>query len=77
MPIEKNRREFYRDNRDMSAFYLLGVYVLATVDAYVGAHLFDFDVSDDAISYRIMPSRELFSVNFQVSVPFSLSDLLP
>ncbi len=40
-------REYYRDNRDMSAFYLLAVYVLATVDAYVGAHLYYFDVNDD------------------------------
>ncbi|TAL70019.1 MAG: hypothetical protein EPN82_05240 [Bacteroidetes bacterium] len=40
-------REYYRDNRDMSAFYLLGVYILAAVDAYVGAHLYDFTVSDE------------------------------
>jgi hypothetical protein len=40
-------REFYRDNRDMSAFYLLGVYIIAAVDAYVGAHLYDFNVSDN------------------------------
>jgi hypothetical protein len=40
-------KEYYRDNRDMSAFYLLGVYILAAVDAYVGAHLYDFTVSDD------------------------------
>lgn len=40
-------REYYRDNRDMSGFYLLGVYILAAVDAYVGAHLYDFQVDDD------------------------------
>lgn len=45
--ITKLWREYYRDNRDMSGFYLLAVYVLATVDAYVGAHLYDFEVSDD------------------------------
>lgn len=43
----KSNREFYRDNRDLSAFYLLGVYVIAAVDAYVGAHLYDFNVDDD------------------------------
>ncbi len=40
------KKEFYRDNRDRSAFYLLGVYIINAVDAYVGAHLFDFNVDD-------------------------------
>ncbi len=44
----KRKREFYRDQRDMSAFYLLGVYVLAAVDAYVNAHLYDFNVDEPA-----------------------------
>jgi hypothetical protein len=44
--ITKLRRDFFLDNRDMSAFYLLGVYILAAVDAYVGAHLYDFEVED-------------------------------
>ncbi len=47
-------KEYYRDNRDMSAFYLLGVYILAAVDAYVGAHLYDFSVSDD-LTFIITP----------------------
>lgn len=47
-------KEYYRDNRDMSAFYLLGVYLLAAVDAYVGAHLYDFSVSDD-LTFIITP----------------------
>lgn len=49
LPILKSRREFYRDNRDQSAFFLLGVYIISAVDAYVGAHLYDFDVSDDVV----------------------------
>lgn len=43
----KNKKEYYRDNRDLAAFYLLGVYVLSAVDAYVGANLYDFTVDDD------------------------------
>lgn len=43
----KNIREYYRDNRDMCAFFLAGVYIIAAVDAYVGAHLFDFNVNED------------------------------
>lgn len=41
------RREAYRDNRDLAAAVLITTYVVAAVDAFVGAHLFDFDVSDD------------------------------
>lgn len=77
IPVEKNRREYYRDNRDMSAFYLLGVYALAAVDAYVGAHLFDFDVSDKGISYRFFPNKYIAGINLQMQIRFSLKDMIP
>ncbi|MFN3194998.1 MAG: DUF5683 domain-containing protein [Chlorobiota bacterium] len=63
-PIKKNNltdfeikqlegnKESFRDSRDMMAFYLLGVYIISAVDAYVGAHLYDFDV-DDNIGYNV------------------------
>ena len=50
----KLKKEFYRDQRDMDAFYLLGVYVISAIDAYVGAHLYDFNVSDN-LSFNISP----------------------
>lgn len=50
----KNEREYYRDNRDLAGLYLLAVYVIASVDAYSGAHLYDFDVSDN-LSLRLLP----------------------
>lgn len=37
----------HHNNRDQVAFYMLGVHVLSAIDAYVGAHLFEFDVSDE------------------------------
>jgi hypothetical protein len=40
-------RDFYRDQRDGFAFYLALTYVLNIVDAYVGASLYNFDVSAD------------------------------
>lgn len=40
-------KEYYRDQRDQDVFYLAGVYIFAAVDAYVGAHLYDFNVSDE------------------------------
>lgn len=37
-------REFYRDERDRLVFYMGIAYLLNIADAYVDAHLFDFDV---------------------------------
>lgn len=50
----KRQREVYRDNRDQALFFLAGVYIVSAIDAYVGAHLFDFDVSDD-VSMQLRP----------------------
>ncbi|MCP5060873.1 MAG: hypothetical protein GY936_00200 [Ignavibacteriae bacterium] len=37
-------RDFYRDDRDLFSFYIGLTYFLNLIDAYVDAHLFDFDV---------------------------------
>ncbi len=42
-----NQRDFYRDARDSFAWYLGALYFLNLIDAYVGASLYDFDVSPD------------------------------
>lgn len=68
LPVLKNSREFYRDNRDRSAFFLAGVYILAAVDSYVGAHLFDFDVGDD-LSLKISSNVErgaIFTLSLKI-----------
>ena len=51
-----DQREAYRDNRDLSGVIFLTAYTLAAIDAYVGAHLFDFDVGDE-LSLGFGPSR--------------------
>ncbi len=40
------QREFYRDDRDKFYIYAGLVYIANLLDAYISAHLFDFDVSD-------------------------------
>ncbi len=42
-----NARDFYRDQRDEFILYLGLTYFLNIIDAYVGAALYDFDVSDE------------------------------
>ena len=51
----KLTKEYYRDQRDKDAFYLLGVYVISAIDAYVGAHLYDFNVNDN-LSFNVSPN---------------------
>jgi hypothetical protein len=48
--IYKLRRDFYRDQRDNFTIYLVILYILNLVDAYVDAHLYDFTVNEDFIS---------------------------
>src|ERR1051325_5646833 len=38
--------EFYRDDRDKFYIYAALIYLANLLDAYISAHLFDFDVSD-------------------------------
>jgi Family of unknown function (DUF5683) len=60
----KFQREQYRDDRDLNAAYVLGVEILGMIDAYVGAHMFDFDVDD--ISSRIYLNPINPGVGFQM-----------
>ena len=46
-PIYKDFREFYRDQRDQFIIYFGLLYLVNLFDAYVDAHLYDFDVSDE------------------------------
>lgn len=43
----KTLREFYRDQRDQFILYFGILYLVNIFDAYVDAHLFDFNVSDN------------------------------
>jgi hypothetical protein len=46
-PYLLSARDFYRDQRDEYLLYLGLTYFFNIIDAYVGATLFDFDVSDE------------------------------
>lgn len=51
-------REFYRDDRDKFYIYAAIVYIANLIDAYIAAHLYDFDVSDPGTTpYLSMPMR--------------------
>lgn len=44
---DKDYRDFYRDQRDEFAIYIVLTYMLNLVDAYVDAHMFDFSVNEN------------------------------
>jgi len=48
----KNLRDSYRDDRDLFAVYLGLTYFLNLIDAYVDAHLFDFDIGVNNYTHK-------------------------
>lgn len=53
--IFKRKKNYYRRYRDLSAFCFIGVYLLSVIDAYVDAHLSEFDISPD-LTMRVEPT---------------------
>lgn len=53
--IFKNKKNYYRRYRDLSAFCFAAVYLLSVIDAYVDAQLSAFDISRD-LSMRFEPA---------------------
>lgn len=53
--ILQSRRNYFRRNRDLCIICMVGVYLLAMVDAYVDASLSHFDISTD-LSLDIAPA---------------------
>ncbi len=51
----QSRKNFYRRNRDLCIISMVGVYLLAMVDAYVDASLSHFDISPD-LSMDVAPA---------------------
>ena len=51
----RRKKDYYRRYRDLSLFFMIGVYALSVVDAYVDAELSSFDISRD-LSMKVAPS---------------------
>lgn len=51
----QSRKNFYRRNRDLCIICMVGVYLIAMVDAYVDASLSHFDISPD-LSMDVAPA---------------------
>ena len=53
--VLQSRKNFYRRNRDLCIICMVGVYLLAMVDAYVDASLSHFDITPE-LSMDVAPS---------------------
>lgn len=53
--VLKSRKDYYRRNRDLCVICMVGVYLIAMVDAYVDASLSHFDVTPD-LSVDVAPA---------------------
>lgn len=53
--VMRSRKNYFRRNRDLCIISMVGVYLLAMVDAYVDASLSHFDISPD-LSMDLYPS---------------------
>lgn len=53
--VLQQRKDYYRYYRDLSIIGTVALYLVAIVDAYVDAQLFDFDISPD-LSMRVAPA---------------------
>jgi len=53
--VLRSRKNYFRRNRDLCIICMVGVYLLAMVDAYVDASLSHFDISPD-LSMDLAPS---------------------
>lgn len=47
--VLRSRKNYYRRNRDLCIICIIGVYLIAMVDAYVDASLSHFDISPDLV----------------------------
>lgn len=55
LPRLRRQRDAFRSNRDVAGAVVIATYLVAAIDAYVGAHLFDFSVDDD-LSFHVGPT---------------------
>ena len=65
--VLQSRKNFYRRNRDLCIICMVGVYLVAMVDAYVDASLSHFDISPD-LSMDVAPAMFIDGRNSRPSI---------
>jgi hypothetical protein len=68
---EDYERNFYIENRNVSVWWLVGVILYSVTDAFVDAHLADFDESPILSSLKFQPITGTRNAGFAVSLCFN------
>ncbi len=63
-------REFYINNRNLSVWWLVGVTLFSITDAFVDAHLSDFDESPELTNLKICPMISAGGFGCQISLAY-------
>ena len=68
----KAGRDFYRRRRDLTLIGIGSLYIINIIEAYVDAHMFSFDISDDlSVSYKpYMYYTHSLQTGFRFSIAF-------
>lgn len=71
----KKKKDSYRRYRDLCIISMVGVYFVAMIEAYVDAHLYNFDISDN-LTMKVAPTvieqerNTMAAVGFQCAITF-------
>ena len=71
----KKKKDYYRKYRDLCVISMIGVYFVAMIEAYVDAHLYNFDISDN-LSMKVAPTviepnrNSMATIGFQCAITF-------
>ncbi len=73
--VLKQRKDYYRRNRDLCIIGMIGLYAVAMIDAYVDAQLYHFDITPDiSMEWKpaVMPTGRapLPSLGVQCAITF-------
>ena len=64
--------KFHRRYKDVSFIFLIGTYVLNIIDANVGAHLLQFNVSDD-LSFEPYINNDYLNINQSIGLSLKIN----
>jgi hypothetical protein len=63
--VSSIERDFYKENRNRYYWWLFGIYLLNLLDAYIDAHLIDFDTGPDLSANLDLTERNIFFLNIR------------
>lgn len=64
-------QEYYKRNLEISYIITTGIYILNILDAYIDAHLFEFNVNED-LSLNLAPNYNYISNNIAFGINLSM-----